>query len=337
MIKNVIALILVLQCIASSAQFAPAVGHLGTTAIYKDSSIFIGWATGCHIKRGYQDISDSTIGLANYGDSTNALGKAGTNGFVSLGDGGEAIVTFAHPVFDAAGWDFAIFENSFLDTFLELGFVEVSSDGINYFRFKATSNTQDTIQIGGFGYIQPTHVNNLAGKYRANYGTPFDLKELDSIVGLNIDSITHIKIIDVVGCIQNKYATYDINGNKINDPWKTPFPSSGFDLDAVGLIHTQPSLGIIDNEGIDRNLKIYPNPAHEWLTINDKWLIEKTIEITDVLGRVMVSLSNHINQQIKNSSTQQIQIDVSGLPNGIYFIKATQVNGNVMNGKFVKE
>ncbi|MFM2226584.1 MAG: hypothetical protein RJA07_2786 [Bacteroidota bacterium] len=84
-------------------------------------------------------------------------------------------------------------------------------------------------------------------------------------------------------------------------------------------------------------LVVYPNPTNEWLTINDKWLTINTIEITDMLGRVMVSLSNHINQQIKNSSTQPLQIDVSTLPNGIYFIKTIDVKGNQLNAKFVKE
>jgi hypothetical protein len=50
----------------------------------------------------------------------------------------------------------------------------------------------------------------------------------------------------------------------------------------------------------------------------------------DVLGRVVF-------QQIDKSSTQQLQIDVSTLPSGIYFIKTTDVNGNQLNGKFVKQ
>jgi hypothetical protein len=95
--------------------------------------------------------------------------------------------------------------------------------------------------------------------------------------------------------------------------------------------------GVEDFAANNSGLIIYPNPTNEWLSINDKWLAINTIEITDMLGRVMVSLSNHINQQIKKSSTQQIQIDVSGLSNGLYFVKATDSKGNVMNAKFVKE
>jgi hypothetical protein len=294
-------------------QFAPAAGKAGSTAIFKDSSIFVAWATGCSITKGYMDVSHPSLGIVSAGDSTMALGKAGTNGIVSLGDGGTAIVTFANPIFDKTGYDFAIFENSFLDTFLELAFVEVSSDGINYFRFPSISNTQDTLQIGAFDYTYPTKLNNLAGKYRANYGTPFDLKELDSIVGLNIDSITHIKIIDVVGSIQNAYATYDSKGNKINDPWPTPFASSGFDLDAVGLIHTK--VTGIENNFIKSAFNIYPNPATNQINIGLKNEIISSVKISNLLGEVIFS-----NSVISNNS-EKISIDVSAYKNGVYLVQ----------------
>ncbi|MEY2830113.1 MAG: hypothetical protein RIQ33_1971 [Bacteroidota bacterium] len=294
-------------------QFAPAAGKIGSTAIFKDSSIFVAWATGCTISKSYMDVSHPSLGIVSAGDSTMALGKAGSNGIVSLGDGGTAIVTFANPIFDKTGYDFAIFENSFLDTFLELAFVEVSSDGINYFRFPSISNTQDTLQIGAFDYTYPTKINNLAGKYRANYGTPFDLKELDSINGLNIDSITHIKIIDVVGSIQNTYATYDSKGNKINDPWPTPFASSGFDLDAVGLIHTK----ITGTENItdESEYNIYPNPAQNELTIVSKNGKINAFKIMNVVGEIVFS-----NSKIEFNSNK-INIDINNLKGGVYLIQ----------------
>jgi hypothetical protein len=43
--------------------------------------------------------------------------------------------------------------------------------------------------------------------------------------------------VDVVGSITPAYATYDSQGNMVNDPWPTPYSSSGFDLDAVGVIN----------------------------------------------------------------------------------------------------
>jgi hypothetical protein len=48
-----------------------------------------------------------------------------------------------------------------------------------------------------------------------------------------------VRIRDVVGSIKPEYATLDSKGNPINDPWPTTFPTGGFDLDAVGVIHEE--------------------------------------------------------------------------------------------------
>ncbi len=320
---------LLLTQIVSVAQFAPPAGQVGTTAIYKDSSIFVGWASGCSVVRGYQDISNTSLGYASAGDSSMALGKAGTNGVVSLGDGGYAILSFADPITNIPGWDFAVFENSFNDTFLELAFVEVSSDGINYFRFPAVSNTQTSTQIGNFGSTDATLINNLAGKYRALYGTPFDLNELSSQTGLNINKITYVKIVDVVGCIQNTYATYDSNNNKVNDPWNTPFASSGFDLDAVGVIHnittgTNDLLSAI-------NFNIFPNPAKGFISIQFNNInSDKTkITIIDYKSEVIKTILLSSNNQPNNA-----KLDISDLNSGIYFISVFTQAG-VATKKFV--
>lgn len=221
------------------AQFAPAAGQSGSTAIYVYSGEFIDWAENVTVNASWQNALDTTSGLVSVGTGSSASGPAMQNGVVSLGDGGTAIATFPFPIRDGEGYDFAVFENSFLDNFLELAFVEVSSDGINYFRFCSTSLTQDTAQIDTFGFVEPTQINNLAGKYRMGYGTPFDLSELSGIAGLDLNHITHIKVIDVIGSIDSIYGNMDCAGNKINDPFPTPFPSSGFDLDAIGVIHDQ--------------------------------------------------------------------------------------------------
>lgn len=63
------------------AQFHPQVGNLGTNAIYKDSSIIISWATSCTVKRGFQDITNSSLGYASAGDSSMAIGIADGSGF----------------------------------------------------------------------------------------------------------------------------------------------------------------------------------------------------------------------------------------------------------------
>jgi hypothetical protein len=44
-----------------------------------------------------------------------------------------------------------------------------------------------------------------------------------------------------------------------------------------------------------------------------------------------------VGSLVGHAEERSISINVSILPNGIYFIKATDEKGNVSNGKFVKE
>jgi hypothetical protein len=311
-------LLFILTMHVAVAQFAPPAGQAGTTAMYKDSAAFIAWATGSKIVRGYQDISDPALGYPTFGDSTSVVGKANKSSIVSLGDGGSAVVTFKFPIKNEAGFDFAVFENSLNDTFLELAFVEVSSDGVTYFRFPATSNTQDTVQLDNAADMDARKINNLAGKYRALYGTPFDLQELSGISGLDIDRITHVKIIDVVGSILPAYATHDKNGKKINDPWSTPFPSSGFDLDAVGIIH-QALPNSIEEPASAIAFQVFPNPVSN--TSKIRFLMntpEKiTIDVLDVMGREVAVVADHVPAQ----QAEIISLEQLNLQNGIYFLR----------------
>ena len=91
--------------------------------------------------------------------------------------------------------------------------------------------------LGVLNYMLIPGLTAIAGKFELNYGVPFDLEELADSSNIDIDEITHIRVIDVVGSINTEYASYDALGNIINDPWPTNFPSSGFDLDAVAVIH----------------------------------------------------------------------------------------------------
>lgn len=295
-------------------QFPGAAGTLGSTAMHKDSSAFVAWANNCTVLRGYQDISNPTLGYTDVGDNTSATNNAGEHGVVSLGDGGIAILTFQNPISNGVGFDFAVFENAFDDYFLELAFVEVSSDGINFFRFPATSTTQTNTQIGPWDYVgDPTKINNLAGKYKALYGTPFDLQELDGINGLNINAVTHVKIIDVVGSINPLYATYDKNNNTINDPFPTGFPNGGFDLDAVGVINQLPTS--INEKEKFVSFSMYPNPAKANQAINvfcDNEIEE--ISVYKAYGQIV--FNGNVND------LKQFEFE-----NGIYFVQIKTKNG----------
>lgn len=261
-------------------QFPPAAGQVGSTAIRNDSSAIVAWAVDCRVERGFVDIAIPEGGVVNAGSTTNTLGFAEGNPVktLSLGDAGWAVLTFPAPIRNGPGPDFAVFENSFSDDFLELAFVEVSSDGENFFRFPSISLTDTTTQVETFGTLNPEHIHNLAGKYRAGYGTPFDLSELGNPAGLNMNRITHIKVIDVVGSILPQYASRDSEGRIINDPYPTPFPTGGFDLDGIGVIH-QTGNGL-DNECRKPTLNIFPNPTAQYFSlrgisepVEEAWLI----------------------------------------------------------------
>jgi hypothetical protein len=286
--------------------YAPAVGSAGSRAIHKDSSLIETWASHCRIYRGAADIADSSAGLASFGDSTDALGYA--NGkVVSLGDGGIAEYYFNPPLYDKNGFDFAVFENSFSDQFLEFAFVEISSDGINWERFPATSLLDTNIQTSAFGSSDPSKVYNLAGKYRQGYGQPFDFAELQNRATLKLDSIYFIRLIDVVGSIDPSWASRDANGRIINDPYPTAFASSGFDLDALALLKAN-TIGLV---AVQREkTKLYPNPAYDRVNIGDA---QQAI-IYDVHGkRICESERNEIN--------------LIGIPPGIYIVKLQTKSG----------
>ncbi|MDT0295645.1 T9SS type A sorting domain-containing protein [Mesonia ostreae] len=310
-----------------SQSYAPPAGQTGSTAIASDNSIFVDWASGVEIERGYVNIEEPTFehegsNYATYGDPSNAIGVV-SNSVVSLGDAGEAILTFHTPISNGSGYDFAVFENSFSETFLELAFVEVSSDGVNYFRFPSHSETQTQTQVGGFGNLDATYLNNLAGKYKALFGTPFDLNDIDDDPLLDKNSITHVKIIDVVGSIDPNYARYGSQGNAINDPFPTPFYSSGFDLDGVGVINQQ---NLSAGEKEVQRIAIYPNPATNFIKIESENRVDN-VEIYSTLGKLVKKYINLSKEQ---------RLEVSELPKGIYMVKINSVKKNYLF-KLIKE
>ena len=303
-------------------QYAPGVGISGTTAIHQNSNVFVAWAIHADVIRGWINIADTTLGRASDGSAGSLEGKADNN-VVSLGDGGVVTLSFEHPIINGSGWDFAVFENSFDGHFLELAFVEVSSDGQNFYRFPAHSLTQDSMQVGTFGTIDPTKIHNLAGKYKVGYGTPFDLEEMKNIPGLNVNNIIKIRIADVVGSIDTMYSTYDTAGNIINDPWPVNFASSGFDLDAVGVIHQ--SVGY-EKYQIYSGLKVFPNPASDYIFVETKDIELSKIRIFNSFGLCVY---------FKESLVINRTIDISHLPSGIYFLMVEKKGGGKLQRKLV--
>ncbi|HRR92930.1 MAG TPA: T9SS type A sorting domain-containing protein [Bacteroidales bacterium] len=279
-------------------------------AVYFNSTAIKGWAVKCIVRRGYVNISDKSAGRASAGDDVSCLGRA-DNITVSLGDSGYAVVGFSEPVFDIEGDDFAVFENSFDGRFLEFAFVEASTDSIRWVRFPARSLIQTDVQTGAFGLSDPQLIHNLAGKYPAYYGTPFDLAVLRDSSGIDINNVNFIKIVDCIGSVNHAYASYDSYGTRINDPWPTPFPQSGFDLDAVAVLKT-PSSDREEESG--HGFEVFPNPASTRLFINSSDNARKTITLSGITGSV-------IGRWVLNSVRDEL--DIQGIAPGIYFLSIT--------------
>lgn len=240
-------------------------GPFTQEGIASDDPSIIGWATGWE---NYQP-ADS-LGTA-WTDPEKALGPASGNHFdvVSLGereavsDGlpGQITLTFDVPIENTEGPDLAIFENAFAAgdlLFGEFAYVEISSDGVNFFRFPCVSLTEE--YVGEYGYLDPTNIFNLAGRYQNAYGvflgTPFDFDDfVDSSAVINGDldltQITHVKIVDIPGSGEyNDEAPlfgYD-EIHAIYDAYPT-VDSAGFDLEAVAVV----GVPVIDDDDDEDN------------------------------------------------------------------------------------
>ena len=297
--------------------FCGAVGSEGCTAVACNDPRIKGWATACTVERGSSNLLDPDAAPLTFGTEAEAVGPATTNTMdvVSLGDGGSATLTFDTPIANGDGYDFAVFENSFNDFFLELAVVEVSSDGERFVRFPATSLTQTHTQIDGNGRVDPTFINNLAGKYRVGYGTPFDLEELRDSADIDINHITHVRVIDVVGSIDPQYGTYDAFGHLINDPFPTITYSAGFDLDGVAILNNTLDINTAEAAA----LKLYPNPASSaiWCELPDGQQ-QGTLVIYNTTGKEM-------KRHTLTSARQSVRIET--LPDGVYFVSITTPQG----------
>ena len=214
---------------AWAGPYEPGADETCSHAVSKDDPALVAWATGV------VDYLPGPEVDARWQDQSNALGPAEGTSFdiVCLGRGGEITLTFAAPITNGSGWDFAIFENGVKDTFLELAYVEVSSNGVDFVQFDSASLTPGPVPA--FGEINPTNVDGLAGKYRQGFGTPFDLEELSGKAlvtsgTVDLNAITHVRLADIIG----DGSFTDSTGRLIYDPYPTS-GSAGFDLDAIGV------------------------------------------------------------------------------------------------------
>lgn len=224
--------------------------------VHKDSSDLVAWATG------WADYAPGPGLDATWKTPDLTLGKAAADAYdvASLGPGGSITLTFARPIRNGEGWDFAVFENGLVSGesyFLELAYVEVSTNGLDFVRFDNVSLTPSP--VGTYGTLDYTLIHNLAGKYPQPYGTPFDLADLAHKIEVqtgvvDLERVFYVRVVDIVGdgsCSESRPPGWGDN-RPVYDPFPT-FGSAGFDLDAVGVRHEGASetiRGDINGDGL---------------------------------------------------------------------------------------
>lgn len=307
--------------------FHPAPGDPASNAIKRDSSCFVSWATGGTVTRGFINISDTTAlasgsNRASFGNLNLALGPAtgSVTDVLSLGDSGVATLSFDQFIMDGPGYDFAVFENGFMDNYLELAHVEVSSDGIHFFRFPSTTEAPLDTQSSNASFTDCRMVNNLAGKYRLGYGTPFDLAELPNDPDLDKSAVKFVRIIDAIGAVSGNHTTTDQFGTIINDPFPTPFESGGFDLEAIGVING--TLGLNDLSLL--NITVSPNPAADFVQISLEG--EASLELYSTDGKLVYH----------GTHNQLTRISLENNASGVYHLWVSQ-SGKEQRVRIVKK
>ncbi|MBN2020623.1 MAG: hypothetical protein JW749_10420 [Sedimentisphaerales bacterium] len=195
---------------------------------------------------------------------------------------GRITLSFSETIQNQKGYDFVVFENGFRvsenECYGELGYVEVSTNDVDFARFPAVALMTPALDpnMQWYYFFSITDVYNLAGKHPNNgneeligefTGTPFDLDDIKNdpnvLSGLvDINNITYVRIIDIPGsgdfndegqkhidpCTWPDWDYYDAN-HPIYDAWPT-YESGGLDLEAIGVLHPQQYRGDINLDGI---------------------------------------------------------------------------------------
>ncbi len=212
-------------------QLPSSADDVGGDAIAADDARIAGWAAGW-----VEPVAWGADNDPGAEDPRRALGLAGRDALdaTSLGNGGALTLVLPWTIGDDEGPEFVIFENGFSDLFLELAFVEVSSDGVHFARFDAL--VFDLEPVSAYGTLDASRVAGLAGRHRVGYGTPFDLGSLayhpEVRAGrVDLAAVMYVRVVDIIG----DGTVVDSAGNPIYDPTPT-YGTAGFDLDGVGVL-----------------------------------------------------------------------------------------------------
>ena len=190
--------------------------------------------------------------------AVNSLGDLDASQIARGDSPGYLTVMFPQAIQNGSGPDFAVFENGFTfgspnGLFMELAYVEVSSNGSDFAPFPSISLNSAPVELSAppFAGYDTSNVYNLAGRIAAGFGTPFDLSALlnDPLVlngSVNLVNIQYLKLVDIPG--NGSYI--DSAGHAILDNWLTTGGTGGFDFrlpvgQGVGVINMVPEPALL--------------------------------------------------------------------------------------------
>jgi hypothetical protein len=116
------------------------------------------------------------------------------------------------------------------------------------------------------------------------------------------------------------YANITIQGQIINEGPIT------FMCDSAVLTVLEETLEVEQNETIDYTIKMYPNPARDFIHIDGQG-------ITDIIFYNLngIVVKHYITPTIENI------INVSNLPSGMYIIQVLNINNKIITKKLIKQ
>ena len=182
-------------------------------------------------------------------------------------------------------------------------------------------NTNDTVKV--IGYV--TYPNSPC--YLINSSINF----IDSTIKLTVSHYDSINVWPAVcnstdtlsvGVLNN--GTYEVNYHLVSDT----APQTTYDIDTI-FFTVQQASGISPVYFSDQIIIVYPNPATNEITLNLKTCLtsSKEIYIYSAFGQKIKTIRTNMNK---------INIYISNLTEGIYYIKITDGQGKRWTKKLIK-
>ncbi|MCG2611314.1 T9SS type A sorting domain-containing protein [Flavobacterium sp. SM15] len=210
------------------------------------------------------------------------------------------------------------------------------SNNVNLYYLNCNYNQLTSLVIGDI-HLQVLHCqrNQLTS-----------LPDIDHLMELNCQynqlttlDLTRNRDILAVYCNNNQLITLFVKNGKddeylqfSNNPNLTYICADAAQVSSVQaqagsgvIVDSNCVLGLNENH-FENTITVYPNPSRSTVAVSSNSVV-KSIQITDYMGRVV---------NVKSVNDLQIQIDVSGFANGVYFFKIETENGTKIE-KIIKE